>query len=71
MSMPDPAPWSQVDLAAGCFFNALLRESDHWYFAQEASARIAVVPVDGAGHPHERNLVPLCPYCHRRVHGKE
>jgi len=30
-----------------------------------------VVPVDGAGHPHERNLVPLCPYCHRRVHGKE
>lgn len=29
-----------------------------------------VVPVDGAGHAHERNLVPLCPYCHRRTHGK-
>ncbi len=29
-----------------------------------------VVPVDAGGHPHERNLVPLCPYCHRRVHGK-
>jgi len=29
-----------------------------------------VVPVDGAGHRHERNLVPLCPYCHRRAHGR-
>jgi hypothetical protein len=29
-----------------------------------------VVPVDGVGHRHERNLVPLCPYCHRRAHGK-
>lgn len=30
-----------------------------------------VVPIEGAGHAHERNLVPLCPYCHRRVHGKQ
>jgi len=29
-----------------------------------------VVPVTDGGHAHERNLVPLCPYCHRRVHGK-
>lgn len=29
-----------------------------------------VVPVEGDGHPHERNLVPLCPYCHRRAHGQ-
>jgi hypothetical protein len=30
-----------------------------------------VVPVEGTGHAHERNLVPLCPYCHRRAHGRD
>lgn len=29
-----------------------------------------VVPVDGRGHAHDRNLVALCPYCHRRAHRK-
>jgi hypothetical protein len=30
-----------------------------------------VVPLDGDGHAHDRNLVALCPYCHRRTHGKD
>lgn len=30
-----------------------------------------VVPVGGEGHAHDRNLVALCPYCHRRAHGKQ
>lgn len=28
----------------------------------------AIVPIDGGGHPHPHNVVPLCPACHEAAH---
>lgn len=61
-----PVDKSRVIAAAGQQCQSCGRDAGQASGGLEAHA---VVPMDGAGHPHEHNVVALCAACHEAAHG--